>query len=121
MVWYHLVPFSQTLLFLRRGAVLIVGKAFLVVHFQVNNTIKIYQLSFKPLKISFKLFFGILRLHCIAFLPCDTSCCFSLQINRSIDDHFQKAHALPVAVFSSGYGGTLTLTVNCSITVKMKY
>lgn len=109
MVWYHLVPFSQTLLFLRRGAVLIVGKAFLVVHFQVNNTIKIYQLSFKPLKISFKLFFGILRL------------CFSLQINRSIDDHFQKAHALPVAVFSSGYGGTLTLTVNCSITVKMKY
>lgn len=86
--------------------------------FQVNITVKIYQLSLKLLIIGFKLFYGILRLHCFfseAFSPCDTSCCFSLQINRSIDDHFQKAHAFPVAVFSSGYGGTLTLTV------KLKY
>lgn len=38
-------------------------------------------------------------------------CCISLQVNRRFDGHFQKAYALPVAVFSSRYGGTVTQTV----------
>lgn len=31
-----------------------------------------------------------------------------LQINRSFDDNFQTAHALPAAVFSGRYGGAMT-------------
>ena len=31
-----------------------------------------------------------------------------LQINRSFDDNFQTAYALPAAVFSGRYGGAMT-------------